>query len=80
MQPHELADQIAEVADAARRCGQKIEINQVLPYVSVDTGADSYFFQGHEAEELLNAAEETIGTINDNGVVEDVILWMAQGW
>lgn len=63
-----------ERAEAERRAGATIDINERLPYVSVEMSDSSeYFFQGQEAEELL-------AEVPDNISPEDYILAIAQGW
>jgi hypothetical protein len=55
--------------------GEKlIEINWGIPYVSIG----EYFFQGEEASNLLEDAVNSSNKLNVN--VEDVIIWMSQGW
>ena len=71
--PANIKRDIEKTAKAARRAGDKVEINYGLPYVSVKVGHDEYFFQEHEASDLL---DEVPDNVND----EDYILWVAQGW
>ena len=79
MAPKEIKTQIELIADSARSAGQYVEINPYLPTVLVYRGPDDeYFFQEHEASELLDKAE----TVSNEYEVsqEDYILWSAQGW
>lgn len=61
-------------AEAERNGGGSIEIDFVLPYVAVTLSDGSeYFFQEHEAAELLRE-------VPDNILPEDYVLAVAQGW
>ena len=54
--------------------GSTIDINASLPYVGIDmSNGDEYFFQGEDAENLLN---DCPGWINK----EVYLLVMAQNW
>lgn len=65
---------VEPTARAAREAGQYVEINHGLSYVVVHRGEDDeYFFQGEEADNLL---EEVPEWANE----EEWILWSAQGW
>ena len=65
--------EVEKTAEAARSAGQTIEINRRLPYVAVTTGEDEYFFQGQDAQELLDSVPDYLDA-------ENCILWLAQGW
>ena len=56
-----------------------VEINYSLPYVAiVCPDSSEYFFQGEEAENLL---EQAIATSNKfNVTVDNVLIWQSQGW
>lgn len=69
-----LIQQYTERAEAERTAGGKIEINTYIPYVALTmSDGTEYFFQGHEADNLLNE-------VYDNICPEDYILAMAQNW
>ena len=55
-----------------------IDINYSLPYVGINLVDEDYFFQGSEAEELLQQAKITSDKFATN--IENTLLWMAQGW
>jgi hypothetical protein len=55
-----------------------IDINYDIPYVSVCSGEDTYFFQGEEAGNLIEEATNTSNKFNVS--VEDAIIWQAQSW
>jgi hypothetical protein len=79
MELSELIEQIEYTAKHCRSIGMSVEINWSLPYVAVNLGQNEhgddieYFFQGEEADNLL---EEVPDWINE----DDYILWSAQGW
>lgn len=57
-----------------RKAGGKIEINYDLPYIAIEMSDGSeYFFQEHEADDLLNK-------IPDNIEDKNFILAIAQEW
>ena len=61
-------------ANAERKGGGSIEIDTKLPSVAVTMSDSSeYFFQEHEASDLLN-------DVPDNISPEDYILAIAQNW
>ena len=72
--PQWLVDQLEEQAKAERDAGGSIEIGAGQMYVAVtlSDGAE-YFFQDHEASELLDE-------VPDNINAEDFILASAQSW
>ncbi len=72
--------QIKQTATCAMLHGWHIEINRQLPYVSVEgpEEKDDYFFQEHEAEELLKEAEKAADKFDVHAY--EYILWSAQGW
>ena len=74
MNETELVKQYEERAQAERDAGGSISINHGLPYISI-TMSDftEYFFQGEDAEELLDSTPEWINA-------EDYILAIAQNW
>jgi hypothetical protein len=68
------AKQCEYYANCEREAGGTIEINTALPYVAVTMSDGSeYFFQGDEADELLESVPDYINR-------EDYILSQAQGW
>lgn len=79
MTNEQMKQQIERCAQAERDAGATIEINTGLPYVAITmSNGDEYFFQEHEADELLdehNASADKFDT-----TVEDSILHSAQGW
>lgn len=78
MSKKQLAKQFEKRAEAERKGGGKVEINKTADSISVVLSDGSeYFFQGHEADELLAQAEKDFdGEISD----EDYILAVAQNW
>lgn len=72
--PDSLAKQYGKRAEAERDAGGSIEIDTMLPSISIklSDGTD-YFFQEWEADELLNK-------IPGNVDKEDFLLAMAQNW
>lgn len=86
MNKQQLIAQIASTAQVARDAGQSVTINPTLPTVSVYRGeGDEFFFQEHEADDLLTQARETLDNLIDEEDVaqigeEEVILHQAQGW
>lgn len=66
-----LIPKIQEIAAAARAEGQTVVIEYQLPSVSINNG--EYYFQEHEAEELLD-------TVPVDLTAEDWILYCAQSW
>ena len=69
-------DTVIKSANAARAAGQTISINWDIPTVAVDRGDCIYFFQEHEASQLLDEADNN----RDDSSVEDYLLWSAQSW
>lgn len=69
-----LIKQFEEIAAAAREAGCTVEIDHGLPWVAVSDGVGGeWFFQEHEAEELLATVPEELHA-------EDYILAVSQGW
>lgn len=64
---------------ASKDAGCTVEINQNLPSVFIDLGeGNEYFFQEHEASELLIQADFVANTY---GIwASDALLWLSQGW
>jgi hypothetical protein len=59
--------------------GGDVTINNMLPTVSVvNSNGDEYFFQGHEAEELLAEAEAAADKFDVTP--EDYLMMASQGW
>lgn len=70
----QIAKQIKNIADAERKGGGTVEINSRLPSVSVtNSNGDEYFFQGDEAEDLLDEVPHNVNP-------EDYILYVSTGW
>jgi len=78
MTNQKMIEQFEARAAAERESGSTIEINERLPYVAVKySNDDEYFFQGEEAENLINEAEAAF----DGGInAEDYILAIGQSW
>lgn len=70
-----LVDQIEGTAEVCREEGWDVEIDHGLPTVAIKNqdGETEWFFQGHEAQELLDNVPEDVSE-------EDYILWSSQGW
>jgi hypothetical protein len=68
--PNFLVEQIRLVAAMARKEGQYVKIDNVLPSIDIN---DTYHFQEHAAEELLADVPEEV-------TAEDWLLWHSQGW
>lgn len=66
-----LIPKIEAVAEAARAEGQTVVIDRVLPSVDINNG--QYYFQEHEADELL-------ATVPAELSAEDWILYCVQSW
>lgn len=72
--PEWLCTQLIERYNAEISAGATIKINSHIPYVAVTMSDNSeYFFQGEEAEELLNSVPENINE-------DEFIIAIAQGW
>ena len=72
--PMNLVKQYERRAEAERDAGTEVDINENIPYIAVDfANGQNYYFQGHEAEELLNE-------VPDNLDPEDYILAISQNW
>lgn len=72
--PDELIAQYTERAEAERQAGGSIEIDAMLPSISVKLSDGSeYFFQEHEADDIL-------ASVPDGFDPEDFILATAQNW
>jgi len=69
-----MLNSIKETVKAFYVAGGTIEINNGLPYVAIkQPNEEKYFFQGEEAENLLNEVPEDINE-------EEYIIWVSQGW
>lgn len=63
-----------ETAKFEREAGSVVEIDELLPAISVKMhNGNNYFFQGEDAEYILNDVPENLNA-------EDYILVLAQGW
>ena len=72
--PDWLVKQYEERADSERAAGGEIEIDRIAGTVSIKMSDESeYFFQDHEADELLSR-------VPDNIQKEDFLLAVAQNW
>jgi hypothetical protein len=85
MNTTDLIAQIKGTAQKAEQAGQKVSIDNMLPTVSVVRGDDDeYFFQEHEAQDLIDRCEKLISDLGEDAEqslsVEEVILHQAQGW
>ena len=66
----QMREQIEGCVQAERAAGGTIEINTGLPYVAITlSNGDEYFFQGEEADELLD--EHNASANKFNTTVED---------
>jgi hypothetical protein len=65
-------------AEAEREAGGYVKINTGLPYVEVTcSNGDEYFFQGEEASQLIEEAENAL----DGGLsITDYIMATSQSW
>jgi len=74
MTREEMLNHIKETVKAFYSAGGTIEINNGIPYVAIkQPNEEEYFFQGEEAENLLNEVPEDINE-------EEYIIWVSQGW
>ncbi len=79
MTNQEMGAQIEQSATAELAAGASIEINNSLPYVAITmSNGDEYFFQEHEASELLDEHESSASKFDTT--IEQSILHSAQGW
>ncbi len=79
MTNQEMQQQIEKSAEFELAAGALIEINNSLPYVAITMSDSSeYFFQGQEADELLE--EHSASADKFDTTVEASILHSAQGW
>lgn len=79
MTNEDLRVMVENTAQIAKESGQYVEINSRLPTVLVHRGEDDeFFFQGDEAQTLLDEIEETLAEVEVSD--EDFILYQAQGW
>lgn len=75
----QLQEQIEAAALAARRSGQFIDIDFMLPSILIHRGPDDeFYFQEHEAQEQLDHYRPIAEMTHAN--LKDVLLWSAQGW
>lgn len=65
-------------AEAERQAGGRIEVNTSLPYIAID-GSDglTYFFQGEEAENLIEEYE-SVEWLECS--LEEYLLAISQNW
>jgi hypothetical protein len=65
-------------AEAEREAGGYVKVNLALPYVAVNcSNGDEYFFQGEEASNLIEEAENAF----DGGLsITDYIMATSQSW
>jgi hypothetical protein len=72
--PEDLVAQYEERADAEREAGGSIDIDDMLPAITVKmSSGEDYFFQEWQADDLLDRVPNNISP-------EDYILAMAQNW
>lgn len=81
----EIVNQVVKTALKARLEGKEVVIYRSLPSVSVKTSGDEeYFFQEHEAEQLIERAQKAVDELASESLpapdIEDYILYLAQGW
>ena len=71
--------QVIKASNAELKAGTKIEMNRILPTVSIRYhDGEEYFFQEHEASDLLDRAKALADRLDlDLG---SVLRWMAQSW
>lgn len=85
VQNKELVQQILRIANSARESGQDVQIESMLPTVSIMRGdGDEFFFQEHQADDILEKAQKIIVDLGEEAEmelsVEDVLLYQAQNW
>ena len=71
-------NQVQETAKEAIRNGNTISVNYALPQVHIDTNFNEFIFLDHEAEALINSAEDS--DLRAYCTVEQILLWQAQNW
>lgn len=72
-----LSNVINTTASTARLNGQSIELTSL--YIAIDcNNGDEYFFQNEDFDNMLKEAE--LMAEKFDATVEDVLLYMAQGW
>lgn len=66
---------ITRTANAMRKSGWKVEINEGMGYVAIDNDktGESYFFQGDSAYELLDEIPDNVNT-------SDYLLYISTSW
>lgn len=78
-----LTAQIQKTAEAARASGQHIEVDFMLPSITIYRSEnDQFSFQEHEAAPLLKEANEIIKGLGADGTITaaDFLLYSAQNW
>lgn len=71
------SNRVKKTAKSCYKAGWTVDINKYIPYVAIDnkkTG-DAYFFQGEEAENLLQENPDWLNVTD-----EDYLVYIAQGW
>lgn len=71
--PEKMVKEIEENGKAQMENGSSVEIDRGLPYVAINLQDDEYFFQGDEANRLLE-------DIPDNVNEECFLLWSTINW
>lgn len=73
----QLTKLVKKTAKECFKAGWTVKINTGLPYVAIENKiwGDDYFFQGEEAEELLNNIPEYLDVTD-----EEYLVYIAQGW
>jgi hypothetical protein len=75
----QLSNEVIKTFKAAKQNGQNISIDRRLPFVVIMQGKeDIYFFQGEEAESLINEADTS--KLAKYCSAPEIILWQAQSW
>ena len=71
----ETAQMIIRTANAMRKSGWKVSINEGIPYVVIenDRTGEEYYFQGDEALDLLDEVPDNVNT-------SDYLLYISTGF
>lgn len=77
MTDREMRATINKTARNIKKAGNALEINYSIPYVAFN-GEMSFFFQGEEAENLLE--EATTASNKFQTTLENTLFWMASSW
>jgi hypothetical protein len=82
MTKNQFKNAIINTYNEAIKRGQTIEVNNTLPYISINNNSDEYFFQGDEAENFINEYNQHIenNVLHEDITIENWLLWLSQGW